>query len=331
MLIILMGIDTQIVLATYNGEKYLARQLDSILAQTHTSWELLARDDGSTDGTTAILEEYAARYPDKIRIIRDSEGNLGYGHNFARLMEHTSAEYISFADQDDIWHPDKLERSVARLKAMEDRYGSSTPLLVHHDFAIINANDDVTDRSHEEKYRIGKDNSNIAHMLVQPILHGFSGMANRALIDKSLPLPPDEKFHDSYIAAVASVFGHIEFDPDQLADYRIHGNNVTAGKNPFYAIRHKGTTPLSLIFSGQALNNVRALSQAADSKQREKSAAAGRFLERYGAEMTQDQREVFKAFSRLPHVGKLQRAWLILDHGFLPKSRTLSALYLALG
>ncbi len=320
--------EIQIVLATYKGEKFLPEQIDSILAQTHTNWQIIARDDGSPDLTRAILRAYAMKHGDKIKLIEDGDTNLGCCGNFARLMEHTTAPYVAFADQDDVWHPDKLEKSLAQLKAMEAAYGETTPLLVHHDISIIDANGQPVAPSFEKKYKVGKANSSIEHMLVQPIVHGFAALGNRALIDKSLPLHAQEDAHDNYVSMVAAVFGKIGYNPNQLADYRIHGANVAGGNNPFYSLRTKGV--LGLIFGGHAMNDVRKLMDAARSKQEEKCAAAERFLEQHGDVMTPEQREPFELFSRLTEVGKLERSLTLVQHGFLPTSRRLKAAYVAL-
>ena len=95
----------EILLATYNGERFLAEQLDSIIAQTHKNWWILARDDGSTDGTLALLKAYKVQLVDKMEILEDGRGNLGSVGNFSALMEASTAEYVAFCDQDDVWLP----------------------------------------------------------------------------------------------------------------------------------------------------------------------------------------------------------------------------------
>jgi glycosyltransferase involved in cell wall biosynthesis len=90
--------ETQILLATYNGGNFLEEQLESILDQTYTDWEILARDDGSTDDTVEILREFQKAHPNKMTIIEDNNRNLGHCQNFGLLMENSSASTICFAD-----------------------------------------------------------------------------------------------------------------------------------------------------------------------------------------------------------------------------------------
>src|SRR5262245_40587271 len=112
-----------ILLATYNGAAYLAEQLDSIEAQTHPNWRLIARDDGSTDGTLAVIETFRARHSEKVVVLRDEDGNIGLVQNFSRLMEASTAPYAAFCDQDDVWLPEKLSLCLERMRDLEAEHG----------------------------------------------------------------------------------------------------------------------------------------------------------------------------------------------------------------
>ena len=96
-----------ILMATYNGEKYLDTQINSILNQTEQNFRLLICDDHSRDGTGALIEKFSREYPSKIFIVK-SEKNLGAKANFSFLMQHATADYIMFADQDDFWQEEKI-------------------------------------------------------------------------------------------------------------------------------------------------------------------------------------------------------------------------------
>ena len=96
-----------IAMATYNGEKFICEQLDSIMAQTITDWELIVCDDVSTDSTIAILEEYAKK--DGRILIHKNKVNLGFKRNFEKAISLCSGDYIALCDQDDIWYPKHLE------------------------------------------------------------------------------------------------------------------------------------------------------------------------------------------------------------------------------
>ena len=111
-----------ILLAVYNGEKYLSEQIDSILDQTNTSWTLYIRNDGSSDGTQRIIDSYLRRFPDRIVQIDRGGANLGCRGNFFRLMETVEADYYMFSDADDVWLPEKIQRSFSLLKQKEQLY-----------------------------------------------------------------------------------------------------------------------------------------------------------------------------------------------------------------
>ena len=97
-----------ILMATYNGEKYLSEQIESIISQTYTEWNLLVRDDGSSDNTCVILTEYEKK-DSRIKVIKDNKGNLGIVKNFEELLYNSNSEFIMFTDQDDVWKKDKIE------------------------------------------------------------------------------------------------------------------------------------------------------------------------------------------------------------------------------
>ena len=125
-----------ILLATYNGARHLPAQLDSLLSQTFTGWRLLVRDDGSTDATPAILADYSARFPDRITVLPDDGHRLGPSANFAALMAAADADYLMFCDQDDVWLPEKIGRTMAAMRDLEARHGRDLPLLVHTDLTV---------------------------------------------------------------------------------------------------------------------------------------------------------------------------------------------------
>jgi glycosyltransferase involved in cell wall biosynthesis len=132
----------QVLLATYNGERFLREQIDSILAQTLPGVSILARDDGSNDSTPQILEDYGRRSPDRFRILPTVTPTGSARDNFLALLHASEAPYIAFADQDDVWLPQKLERQMNAMHGLEQRYGTSTPLLVFSDLRVVS--DDLT-------------------------------------------------------------------------------------------------------------------------------------------------------------------------------------------
>jgi glycosyltransferase involved in cell wall biosynthesis len=198
-----------IALCTFNGERYLSAQLDSILAQTHARLEVVVLDDGSTDGTLGLLEEYARRDP-RIRLHRN-EQRLGFIRNFERAITLCTGELIALSDQDDIWHPEKIERLLRHLNGH---------LLVYHDSELIDA----------DGRPLGKQITNLGtcirgqHPLAFLFGNCVSGHAllfRRELVPHLLPFPASV-FHDQWLALIASSLGTIDFVEDCLVQYRRH-------------------------------------------------------------------------------------------------------------
>jgi glycosyltransferase involved in cell wall biosynthesis len=115
-----MQVSVQILLATYNGARFLREQLDSLFNQTFQDFTVLIRDDGSTDNTVQIIEEYNQKFPNKITLLEDSFKNVGATQNFGILLENATADYIFFCDQDDIWVKHKIEKSLQKIQSLEN-------------------------------------------------------------------------------------------------------------------------------------------------------------------------------------------------------------------
>ena len=114
-----------ILLATYNGERYIAGQIESVLAQTYQDFKLYICDDKSTDGTYSIITEYAARYPGKIIATQNEVNSGGAKFNFLNMMVEFNDDYIMLCDQDDVWLPNKVEVSLKKITEMESEFGIS--------------------------------------------------------------------------------------------------------------------------------------------------------------------------------------------------------------
>src|SRR5579862_7162715 len=124
-------------MATWNGARFLRDQLDSLFCQTFQSFSLTVRDDGSTDSSLKIIEDYRHRYSERVVVHRNSV-RLGPCANFSLLAQQSSAPYVAFCDQDDIWRKDKLAVSIDAMKRLEKQHGNTTPVLVFSDMVPIN-------------------------------------------------------------------------------------------------------------------------------------------------------------------------------------------------
>jgi glycosyltransferase involved in cell wall biosynthesis len=203
-----------LVLCTYNGSRFLAEQLDSLLAQTYPHVEIIAVDDASTDDTVAVLERYAARDA-RIRVVANP-ANLGFARNFERALSLTRGAFIAPCDQDDIWLPDKIEALLGAIEGHSMAYCDST--LVDERAAPMGhrLSQVVPMRSLDDPLPLAFGNC----------VSGHAMLFRRSLLKHALPMPPGF-FHDWWLATVAAATAGICFCDRSLVLYRQHGGNVT--------------------------------------------------------------------------------------------------------
>ena len=209
-----------IAMATYNGEKYLKEQLDSIYAQTYKNIEVIVTDDCSTDKTVEILEEYVKSHELKYYI---NEKNLGFVKNFEKAVSLCQGEYIALSDQDDIWFPNKL---VELLEHIEE-YS-----LICSDAILVDNNRNEIKPSLLKLTHKNVFTGNAIHTLFfSKFAYGCTILMKKGLIEKSHPIPDGVSFHDWWYASVASVNQGICYYDKPLIAYRQHNENVSiAGK-----------------------------------------------------------------------------------------------------
>lgn len=217
-----------IVMATYNGDRFIAEQIRSIQAQSFTDWVLYIRDDGSRDDTVLKVLKIAGRDL-RVRLVRDELGNQGAIGNFSVLMKiafEESADYIFFSDQDDVWHPEKLATMLAAIRELELKCGAATPLLVHCDLAVVDEELQPIADSFVKFLRLSPTSADLGVLLCQNQVTGCACVINRALLELACPVPNDVLMHDWWLALLASSAGKIGFVPKSLVMYRQHGGNV---------------------------------------------------------------------------------------------------------
>ena len=188
-----------IVLPTYNGGKYLAKQLDSILEQTWPNCSVYIRDDGSTDETVEIAQWYC-RSNSSIHLIQDSIGNLGCPNSFYEIIKRVPEyDYYAFADQDDIWKTDKIERAV---RAIENS-GDKVPTVYFSSFSYVNEDGEtIRESAPQDKYLSFHNTLFYTPGLGFTIV--FNRLACRAFI---LEVDPGNEMHDRWLIRCASAFG----------------------------------------------------------------------------------------------------------------------------
>lgn len=221
-----------ILLSTYNGEKYIKEQLDSIFAQNDKEFRLIVRDDGSIDKSYEILQDFAQNTSLHVKLLEDRT-NFGVKKSFELLMKEAinmNAQYIMFCDQDDVWLSHKIATTYATMQRVENEY-PNLPLLIHSDLSVADKDLHVTANSFWKYQNIDPSKDTLNHLLLHNAVTGCTMMINRALAEKVKTIPQEAIMHDWWIALVASVFGKIDYIHEPLMLYRQHGTNDTGAKN----------------------------------------------------------------------------------------------------
>ena len=218
-------------MCTYNGEKYIRQQLDSILGQSYEDFCIYVRDDGSTDKTVDTVRKYEADHPGKVVLV-DSPKHLGYPDCFWDILDRCpKADYYAFSDQDDVWHEDKLSRAVAMLeqkadsKAQQSKDKKSLPLLYIHDYDNCDA--DLNLISH---HRLGSTSVfTDMSILFYTYASGFCMVIDNAMRDMllSMNLIGKAMYHDELCIWLSHFHGEIVYDDNVLTKYRRHEATVT--------------------------------------------------------------------------------------------------------
>ena len=288
-----------ILLATYNGEENLKQQLDSITTQSFSEWRVIARDDHSSDGSNALLDEYKLNFPDKFHIIHDELGNVGILQNFSLLMQHSTALYMMFCDQDDVWLPDKILLTLNAMKLAENNNGIETPLLVHTDLQVVDAQLNIKAHSFWQYQNLNPRLDAFNRLLMQNTVTGCTVMINRKLLDMALPIPQQAIMHDWWLGLVAAAFGKIVIVEQTTVLYRQHGLNDTGAKHwSFYYVITKALT----IFT----NTIALVEYQAEA-----------FGKRFGSLLPEEQKLIIDDFVKLHDRGYLSKRVFLYQHKLL--------------
>ena len=209
-----------IALATYNGAKFLREQLDSILSQPVTDFEVIACDDCSTDKTPQILQEYASR-DTRFKVYQHAK-NLGFKKNFEHILTLCKGEFIAFCDQDDIWEPNHLE--ILYKNIGENNCIGANSLII--DEKGVSQNKTLL-----EYWPIHvmpkKEKELFQHELYSNVIQGTASLIRASLIKQALPIPEDIKYHDYWFALVAGLNEKCKYIGDVVLKYRRHSNNAS--------------------------------------------------------------------------------------------------------
>jgi glycosyltransferase involved in cell wall biosynthesis len=250
-----------VLLATYNGAKFLHEQLESLCAQSYRNFRLLVSDDGSSDTTLAIVESFAVRLPAGcLRWVENSHRGGGAVRNFEALMNASRgdglARWVVFCDQDDVWLQQKLERLAQEMKLLESEE-PNIPCLVHTDLRVVNEQLQTIAPSFVEQQGIDTERVSLATLLSVNCVTGCAMMVNRALLAIALPIPQEAVMHDWWCALISST-GRRSFIAEPLVLYRQHGANQIGAKGRTFgdrigrALRDGGATLRRVMSLGKA-------------------------------------------------------------------------------
>lgn len=215
-----------VLMAVYNGEKYISQQIESIINQSYSNWRLLIRDDGSTDNTIKILGIYEEQ-DSRIMVIKDELGNLGQCLNFNELMKNVKTDsYVMFSDQDDVWLPTKVEESIKEIRKIESIYRTETPIVVYTNYNVVNSKLDYINTAYS-KVDLKEYDPIANRLLIQNWLMGCTMIINNKLLKYSLEIPIEADNHDNWIALIASMTGYVHYLDKMTMLHRLHSNNVT--------------------------------------------------------------------------------------------------------
>ena len=220
-------VKTAVLLAAFNGSAHLPELLESLRSQSDRDFFVLMQDDGSTDGTQAILSEAAAR--DSRFLFGAEQGmRLGAACNFLSLIRQADADCFLLCDQDDVWEPEKIGVLKQALLDLEKEYGSDMPLLVHSDCSLINEAGEKIGGSFFRHQGWDPAAVSLQQLLVQNNVTGCTLIMNEPLrkLVSAHARAKDLFMHDWFIALTAASFGRIAFVGQPLTRYRQHGGNV---------------------------------------------------------------------------------------------------------
>jgi glycosyltransferase involved in cell wall biosynthesis len=215
-----------VVLCTFNGALFIEEQLRSILAQTYPLHQIVVVDDASTDGTPALVQKLATKYP-HIAFFQNKT-NLGYNRNFEKALSMASGDVIAIADQDDVWHPQKMEVMLAEWR-------QECP-LIYCNSALFTGTDHSSATPDNMMRRF--DGTDPRRLALYNTVSGHAVLLKRSLLQLALPFHP-QVYYDWWLAFVAACNGGVQYCPQVLVYQRWHGANATERIQLTPAERHR--------------------------------------------------------------------------------------------
>jgi glycosyltransferase involved in cell wall biosynthesis len=306
-----------ILLSTYNGDRYLSNFLESLECQQHSNWVLIVRDDNSSDNSKKIIKSFYEKHNKKVIITKDNTGNCGSKISFSHLMANAEHDYIMFADQDDYWLPNKIQQMLAKIRILEESFDKSQPILIHSDLAVVDEKLNEISPSFWKHENISPYNKNkMSDYLIQNYVAGCTVIINRALLNLASPIPSGAIMHDWWCALVAASFGKIDCINESTILYRQHNNNVVGAQEYTYYN----------LLSNFLRNNKKYSNSVLQYNQQAKA-----LYELYFDKLSQHDKNCIEAFLKLSNINIIHKIYLITRYRIYKSDffRTLGFLFLA--
>lgn len=282
----------KILMTSYNGEKYIAEQIESLLSQTEQRFKVIVSDDGSTDSTWDILTGYTEKYPEKFFIFKNNPPH-GAKYNFLNLMICYKDDYLMLCDQDDVWLDNKIENELNAMLELEANFGRNMPLLVHTDLRVVDSELNSICDSFKEMMNANYARVSLKDQIIQNTLTGCTAMYNRALANMITAQPNFCVMHDWWLMLTAAAFGRIFPLDERDILYRQHYDNEIGAKH----VRSVSYMLNRLFFDPSGIS--KALNET--------YLQAKSFVEMYSENLTDEQKKFLLDYTRIPEYGKLKR------------------------
>ncbi len=304
--------EIEVLLATYNGARFLSEQIASVLEQDYPQVRVLARDDGSMDASAKILQHHAERFPEHFCVLPSGSPTGSAAGNFRELLLASDADYVALCDQDDVWCRDKLSRSMEAMRRLEQQHGSQTPLLVFTDLRVVSDDLRTVQASLWRHNRIDPSASlHLNRLLGENVATGCTMLLNRPLAKLSSRMPSNHEasqtivMHDHWIALVAAAFGKTAWVAEPTVLYRQHDANVVGAADA----------------DDSMAGYLKRFLAKAPAEKRQKVRAALRhqaaiFGVTYADLISPDDRAKLEAFARLAERNRLRQVVTTLQFGF---------------
>jgi len=283
-----------LVMSVNNEEDYIVEMLESISAQTHQDWRLFIRDNASTDSTPELIKR-AISNDDRIILLEANHSILPLYLSFQEALKSTTSQYIMFADGDDFWLPEKIEKSLRHIRKVESvTHDKKVPTLVFTDLSVVDENLCMISESMWALERIDPSRTKLRQLLMQDTGCGNTFIFNRDLLELSLTMTSRSNMHDIWFSMVASCFGNISYITEATMLYRQHKENE-CGSKPF---RFK---------VAQYLKNKSLLME----RMNVKFDMAEEFRDQYGARLSTDLLHILNAFISLRSCSWAKKRYMI--------------------